>query len=320
MSTASAIVDKALEATVVGSFTRYGCQARRRLEGWSDPESMRGVTALVTGATSGLGFALSMRLATLGASVRFVARNRERARQARDRIVRASLNVDVEYFVADMAELSSVRAVGSWVDATISRLDLLVHNAGAITPTRTLTSDGYETTVASQVIGPFLLTTLVMPELRAATGARVISVSSGGMYSQRFDLDRLEMDGRDYDGVTAYARSKRAQVVATHEWARRVDPKEVAFHCMHPGWVDTPGVRTSLPTFNRLLGPSLRTTDQGIDTILWLATTTTLEPASGGFWFDRHVRGEYRLPATRSRHPLDDQRQLWAWCEARISA
>jgi NAD(P)-dependent dehydrogenase (short-subunit alcohol dehydrogenase family) len=318
MNAIATVVDKTLEATVVGSFTRYGYLARRRCEHWGEPSSMRGETVLVTGATSGLGLAMATRLASLGAAVRFVARDRERARTVRDDIVHASLNVDVEYFIADMSELESVRELGAWVGDTTATLDVLIHNAGAITATRTLTSEGYEVTVASQILGPFILNQLLLPLLRSAGGSRVISVSSGGMYSQRFDIDRLEM-GADYDGVTAYARSKRAQVVMTHEWARRVEPVNVAFHCMHPGWVDTPGVRTSLPTFNRVMGRSLRSPDQGIDTVIWLATDDSLIPASGGFWFDRHRRGEYRVPGTRAQRPLDDQRALWAWCEARVA-
>ena len=319
MSAWSTFVDKALEATVVGSFTRYGYQTRSRLEHWSGPPSMRGTTVLVTGATSGLGLAMATRMAALGAAVRFVARDRDRARRVRDDIVHASLNVDVDYFIADMSEQDEVRALAAWVGDTTAVLDVLIQNAGAITPVHTVTSDGYEATVATQVLGPFLLNQLVSPALQAADRARVISVSSGGMYAQRFDVARLEMDALSYDGVKAYSKSKRAQVVMTHELARRMESTNVSAHSMHPGWVDTPGVRDSLPTFNRVMGRALRTPDQGIDTVLWLATCESLTPASGAFWFDRHRRGEYHVPGTRAKDPLGDQRALWAWCEARTS-
>ena len=108
---------------------------------------------------------------------------------------------------------------------------------------------GIELTVAGQVITPFLLTKLLLPALLAAAPSRVITVSSGGMYAQRLDPATLEMAPSGYRGAVAYARVKRAQVVLSREWARRVDRADVAFHAMHPGWADTPGIAASLPRF-----------------------------------------------------------------------
>ena len=95
-------------------------------------------------------------------------------------------------------------------------------------------------------------------------------VSSGGMYTERFDLDRLEMDPEHYDGVRAYARAKRAQVVLAREWSRRWSACGVASYAMHPGWVDTPGLASGLPSFT-YLGPLLRRPEEGADTAVWLA-------------------------------------------------
>ena len=97
-----------------------------------------------------------------------------------------------------------------------------------------------------------------------------MTVSSGGMYTQPFDLDRLEMTPEAYRGTTAYARAKRAQVVLSHEWARRWGADGVASYASHPGWVDTPGLASGLPTFAKL-GPLLRTPGEGADTVVWLA-------------------------------------------------
>ena len=142
----------------------------------------------------------------------------------------------------------------------------------------------------------------------------MLTVSSGGMYSQRFELDRLDAPPENFDGVAAYARAKRAQVVLNREWASRVDPHEVVFHAMHPGWADTPGVRSSLPGFFRLTRPILRTPLQGIDTLVWLAQAPEVGQTSGRLWLDRRSRSEHKLPWTQSPDPDRDRRQLWDWC------
>lgn len=314
MSVSATVLDDVLEATVVGSFTRIGYDVRRRLYHWGPPSSMRDQTVLITGATSGLGLESATTMARLGASVLFVARDEPRARAARETILAANTSGEVEYVLADMSDLASVRDVAATVRGRSGRLDVLVHNAGAIAPTRTLASDGVEVTVAAQLLGPFLLTRLLLPLLSVAKPGRVVTVSSGGMYAQRFDLQRLINGVEPYDGVATYARVKRALVVSGHEWARRTPREEVVFATMHPGWVDTPGVRTSLPRFHRVLGPLLRSPAQGADTIVWLASDADLVATDGAFWLDRRVRPEYKLPRTRPADAAADQVRLWEWC------
>ena len=121
--------------------------------------------------------------------------------------------------------------------------------------------------------------------------------------------------GDDYKGSQQYARAKRAQVTLNEMWAQRVPGDEVVFHAMHPGWVDTPGLREALPTFRKLVGPLLRSPQQGADTLVWLAADGH-EPvaSSGGFWLDRRLRAIHRLPRTRRSDTADRRRQLWEWC------
>ena len=315
----SLAVDKLLEATVAGSFSRVGYATRSRLEGWIDPPSLAGRRVLITGATSGLGFETAARLASLGAAVTFVARDNERARVAAEALRQRSRNDRIDYLVGDASDLVAMRRVADDVAAR-GPLDVLIHNAGAITPVRALSPQGFEVTVAAQLLGPFLLTTALLPALTSARPGRVLSVSSGGMYSQRFDLATLEMPADGYDGVVAYAKVKRAQVVLTHEWARRVARTDVVFHAMHPGWTDTPGLAASLPRFHAVAKPLLRTPPQGADTLVWLAGDRDALATSGDFWLDRHPRLEHRVPWTRSRDPGRDQVELWDWCVERTSS
>ena len=314
MTALTTIVDVALEATVVGSFSRVGYQVRSALERWSDDDreqALAGHTVLVTGATSGIGLAAAIRYARLGASVRFLARDEAKAEAVRRRISETASSADVAYGLADMGDLETLERFAARFMERNPVLDVLVHNAGALHREYRQAPDGTELTLATHVLGPFLLTGLLLPALRAAAPARVLTMSSGGMYTQRFDPAALEMGRAHYDGKVAYARAKRAQVVLSAEWARRLPADEVCFHSMHPGWVDTPGVQAGLPAFHRVMRPLLRTPDQGADTAVWLAWDGEALRSSGDFWHDRHRRSEHRLPWTRSAAPPST---LWDRC------
>jgi dehydrogenase/reductase SDR family member 12 len=307
------LADTLLEDTVVGSFSRIGLSVRSRLLPEFAPDdraSLTGRGVLITGATSGIGRSAATALAGLGGAVHFLARDAGRAAQAQRQIAADSGNDAVSYGLADLDDLDSVRAFARDFRESHRRLDVLVHNAGTIHQDYRATGAGTELTVAGQVIAPFVLTSLLLPLLRSAAPSRVITVSSGGMYTQRLDLETLQLPPSGYNGVTAYARAKRAQVALSREWARRLAGSGVAFHAMHPGWVDTPGLVTSLPGFHRLTRPILRSAEQGADTVVWLAAADPGLLGSGRFWHDRRPRPEYLLPWTRETDPAAPAR-LW---------
>jgi NAD(P)-dependent dehydrogenase (short-subunit alcohol dehydrogenase family) len=191
-------------------------------------------------------------------------------------------------------------------------LHVLVNNAGVMPPERARTEEGFELTFATNVLGPFLLTASLLPSLRRGAPARVVSVSSGGMYTSRLDADDLQLERRDYDPPRFYAHTKRCEVVLTELWAERLRGEGIAVHAMHPGWADTPGVRSSLPRFHTLMGPLLRDAGQGADTIVWLASAAEPGERPGLFWHDRVPRPTHRLP--RTREAGGDRRRLWDEC------
>ena len=312
------VVDEALEATVVGSFSSIGPALRSRTAGWTPAPSLAGRTVLVTGGTSGLGLATAEGVARLGARVVLTGRSHDRAERAVAAVEHAAPGADVAYLVADIAEFDQVRGLAEELLAGHERLDVLIHNAGALNKEHTVTGSGTESTLAAHVVGPFLLTGLLLPALRAAAPSRVIQVCSGGMYTQAFDLASLEMGPDGYDGTVAYARAKRAQLVLMHEWNRRMGDLGVSFHAMHPGWADTPGIRRGLPGFAHVMGPLLRTPDQGADTAVWLASAPAGAESTGRFWLDRRPRWEHKVPWTRlSTHEFFEAgAALWARCAA----
>jgi dehydrogenase/reductase SDR family member 12 len=314
-----AIADDLLDLAVLPSFTDLGPRIRRRLFGWEDLDRLRmdGRVVLITGASSGIGLAAATQLARMGPGLRLVVRDRAKGERAVGQILERAPGADVRLYLADLSDLGSVRAVVERLLREEERLDVLVNNAGALLTERMISVDGFELTFATMVLGPFVLTNGLAPVLErtaADTGrTRVITVASGGMYLQGLHLDDLQMEREQYRGSVAYARAKRAQVVLTELWARRWRNRGIAVHAMHPGWADTPGVEASLPGFDKIMGPRLRTADEGADTIVWLAASDEAARSTGRFWLDRRPRPTERVPGTGVS--VGEARRLWETCE-----
>jgi dehydrogenase/reductase SDR family member 12 len=309
------LLDTALDLSVLGGYTSVGYRIRSR--GWTPLPRMEGKVVVITGATSGLGLAAADGYARLGATVWLAVRNRERGETARATILEHLGEADVHVGLCDLSRLGSVREFAERFTAEAPHLDVLVNNAGVLTQERERSADGIELTLATNVIGPFLLTQLLIPMLERSAPSRIVNVSSGGMYTQKLRVDDLQSEQEAFDGPTVYARTKRAEVVLTEMWAQRLAATGVTAHAMHPGWADTAGVRSSLPRFYRVTRPLLRSPDEGADTIVWLGAAAEPADSSGGFWHDRRRRPTHLLPGTRETGV--DRQRLWAECVALTS-
>lgn len=289
------MIDTLLDRTVVLGWSRVGFALRRR--GWTDPppDALRGKRALVTGASGGLGLATVEGLARLGATVHLTGRSAERGEEAAARVRAAVPGADLLVSAVDVGDLDDVRRFA----AGLPPLDVLVHNAGVLPKERVETAQGHEQTLAVHVLGPYLLTVLTRP-------GRALFVSSGGMYAQRLPVDDLQFRSGRYGGTAAYARTKRMQVVLAGLLARELAP-DTLVHALHPGWAASPGLTDSLPGFDRLVTPILRTPAQGADTAVWLAAAPDV--GTGRFWQDRAPRPIHYLPWTRE-DPKDQERFL----------
>ncbi len=302
-----------LDAGVVGSFDRVGF-ARHALG--FDPSDLEvdlyGRRCLITGANSGIGYETSLALADLGAEVVMLCRSRERGQAAAERVREATGNRRVEFVQLDVSDLDAVDAVAEQLSK--QPVDVLVHNAGVLPDERLLSEQGHEITFATHVLGPHRLTQRLRGALEASDDARVVWVSSGGMLLRRLNLEDPEWASREYDGVLAYAETKRAQVVLGELWAEQLADTRVSVHSMHPGWADTPAVETSLPRFHQLTRAILRTPAEGADTVVWLAAAPGAAARSGLFFFDRQPARTHWIPGTRESER--DRRELWELCEA----
>jgi retinol dehydrogenase 12 len=275
--------------------------------------TMSGKTCLVTGATSGIGEETALRLATLGATVIIVARDAARGAAAAEEIHRRVPLARVETMTADLSSLAQVRRLAGEVQARCDRLDVLVNNAGVISMRRQLTADGFETTFATNHLGPFLLTNLLRGLLERSAPARVITVSSAAHRQVRTipwdDLPRGAQAGQGQ----AYPLSKLLNILFTLELARRLAGTGVTANCLHPGFVRTAlgrnvtgvlGAVVQLVTSFRP-GPAI-----GAETSVYLASSPEVAGVTGGYFIKCK-------PAEPSALARDSQAaaRLWALSE-----
>jgi dehydrogenase/reductase SDR family protein 12 len=259
-----------------------------------DLPDMAGKTVLITGGSSGLGLAAAQRLSSLGARLMIVGRSESRLEAALTTLTTESAAVS-----ADLSLLSEVNRLADQLIAAEETIDVLVNNVGVLLPEREVTGEGLERTLATNLAGHFALTNRLAPLLVASAPARVVNVSSGGMYAERIRPNDLQFEKGEYRGTIAYARTKRGQVILTEMWAGLLEGTGVVVHSMHPGWARTDGVERSLPTFNRVMKPFLRSPAQGADTIAWLAASREAGRSTGRFWFDRSEAPTHMSSATR---------------------
>ncbi len=307
-------LDAAIDATVLLSYGNTGYRFRRATV-WTDADStvdLSGKVCAITGANSGIGLAAARQLARRGATVYLLVRNLERGAAAQAKICAEAGHARVYLEPIDLNSVAAVRACADRVKAHTSRLDVLINNAGDAFKQRELSVDGVERTFATNVLGAFVLTNALIPIMQDSAPARIINVSSGGMYLSKLDRNNLQYQRKQYDELLAYAQSKRALMMLTEIWAEQLKSSGVTVNGMHPGWVDTPLLQTGLPVFRQTLRSILRTPDEGADTIVWLATAPQVAALTGRFWFDRRERTAHRFFLTRSS--AADYRQLWTEC------
>jgi dehydrogenase/reductase SDR family protein 12 len=288
-------------------FTRLGyASSKTRWSGLT--EDLSDKTILITGATSGIGAVAAQQLGRLGARLILVARNQRKAEQFVAQIA-GDCRFKPEIEIADLSLMRDVQALCERLLSKGRAIHVLINNAGALFNQRTVTSEGLEQSFATLLLSPFVLTERLYPLLKLGAPARVINVSSGGMYTQALRLEDLESEKADYNGSQAYARAKRGLVDLTETWAENWAADGIRVHAMHPGWADTPAVSSSLPKFYETTKAWLRTPEQGADTIVWLAVAREIEAVTGLFWLDRTPHSTAIFPGTRSDRSM--QRELY---------
>ncbi|XP_039986914.1 DHRS-12_like_SDR_c-like domain-containing protein [Xiphias gladius] len=271
--------------------------------------SMAGRSFMITGANSGIGKATAMAIAKRGGTIHMVCRNKDKAEEARADIVKETGNKEVYVHILDLSETKKVWEFAEAFKRKYKALNVLINNAGSIMSQRDMNAEGLEKSFATNVLGVYILTKSLIPLLEKSTDPRVITVSSGGMLVQKLRTGNLQSDRGRYDGTMVYAQHKRQQVVMTEQLAKT--HTNVHFSVMHPGWVDTPAVANAMPDFHRSMKDSLRTPEQGADTVVWLAVSdaATTNP-SGRFYQDRKMVSTHLPLAWTYSSPLEEQKLM----------
>lgn len=317
------LLDTLIEKTVVPSFTSIGSRVRRSLFSWPALESyqLQSKIVVLTGGTSGIGKAGAELYAKLGATLVIVGRNPVKTKDTVEWLKQSSGNQSIHCVIGDLGSRDDVVKIAQELASRFTSVDVLVHNAGALFNTRQRANNGCDLSVELMVATPFLLTGLLLPQLLRAENnsgpARVLTMSSGGMYTEALTVDELQMSDTSYQGAKQYARAKRAQVILNELWAARTNQTDIVFHALHPGWVNTPGITEALPGFSKLLNPLglLRTPREGADTMVWLSADDRAANCSGAFWHDRAIRPIDMSSTTRNSDTAELRKDLWHWCE-----
>lgn len=300
-------INQLLDLTILFSFDHSGF--KRHCPNLFEMDDLSGHHAVVTGASSGIGLAVAKALLQQGVYCHLIGRDLEKLEN--------SFTSDCSFPYAqchslDMGDLNRVYSFA--LDQVKTPIDLLIHNAGDMPSSLTITKDGFEQMFASQVLAPFILTKTLADLGKLRQGCRIIFVSSGGMYLKKLDLSDLLFAKSSYNKYTGYANAKRAQVMLSELFSNKYP--QYLFSTMHPGWVDTPGVDYAMPFFKKLLNKRLRSTEEGADTILWLATNH--DYPNGKFWFDRKQAKTTIFNLKKSSKKEDEL--LWKYCESILAS
>jgi NAD(P)-dependent dehydrogenase (short-subunit alcohol dehydrogenase family) len=252
---------------------------------------MKGKTVLITGANSGIGFVAARELAKMGARVLIVCRDAGRGAQARAEVAQVATGAAPELLLADISSQHAVRAFADDLRQRFPRIDVLINNAGGIFAERGVTADGIERTFATNHLGPFLLTNLVIDLVRAGSGGRIINVAAESPVS-RLDFDNLEGE-KSYGFLSAYFRSKLENVIFSLDSAQRLQDTGVTVNCMSPGPTRTrfgdnmTGLAGLFPRLAKKLFPS---PERGARTLIYLASSLEVEGISGRFVLYKRTR------------------------------
>ena len=267
--------------------------------------------AVITGTTHGIGTVTARELARAGYTVVMLCRNAAAANALAQDIARAIPGSRVEVVHCDLADLSSVRTAARTVAEQFTPIDRLINNAGIASTRRRVSAQGHELTFATNHLGPYLLTRLLLPVM--APAGRIINVASKVHYRGRMDLHNVDDRRARYSSVAAYSRSKLANVMDTHVLARQLAGSGVSVNCLHPGVVAT----HLLPGWLNLIRPLFRrhilSAERGARTTLYLA----LDPQAGrlnGEYLDEHQQVQ---PAAAVAHDRSLQEELLAWSARR---
>ncbi|UJR19630.1 hypothetical protein I4U23_022764 [Adineta vaga] len=297
--------------TGIVKYTRSGFESAAKQFNPKDTDvDLSSKHIMITGANSGIGKITALECAKRSAHVYMVCRDKNRGEEAQKEIVDQTNNHNVELHICDLSKPQDIYAFAQEFVRSKKPLDILCNNAGCMINERQMINNDLEANFATNTLGTYILTTNLVPVLKENPHACVFTTSSGGMYTVRLDPDDFNSTQMNtFNGDLVYAQNKRQQVVMSERLARR--HPSIFFASWHPGWVDTPAVRSAMPSFYAKMQDRLRTPEQGADTLVWLCCLKDLSSrfTSGDFFFDRAVASKH-LPLAWTKSSNDDEERF----------
>lgn len=242
---------------------------------------------LVTGSTSGIGLVTALELAKTKAKVILVGRNKEKTENVINQIKKDSNNDKVEYILADLSKQKDIKKLADEFKAKYDKLDVLVNNAGLLCSKKELTEDNLENTFATNHMGYFLLTNLLLEELKKSSNARVVNVASDAHRMGDTYFDDINFEKKKYSAWKAYGNSKLYNILFTYELAEKLKNTNIKTNCLHPGVIRTNfNFGFNIPVVNSVIKMFLLSPEKGAETQIHLALSPEVENITGKY-FDK---------------------------------
>lgn len=274
---------------------------------------MNGKICIITGANSGVGKVSALEMSKMGATIVMVCRNPKKGEDALAEIKQKSGNDSVDLMICDVSSLASVRKFAAEFKEKYNKLHVLMNNAGGVIPERRVSVDGYELSFATNHLGRFLLTNLLLDMIKDSAPARIVNVASEAHVLTKIDFDDLHYEKREYVTFLAYGQAKLADVLCTYALARRLEGTGVTVNCLHPGEVRTNFGSDSQFVQDGLvaLGDAVLTPEEGAITQIYLATSPEVEKLTGKY-FKSSIKPRR---SSRVSYNEDLQQKVWELSE-----
>ncbi|MFX0005890.1 MAG: SDR family oxidoreductase [Candidatus Hermodarchaeota archaeon] len=271
---------------------------------------MEGKVCIITGANSGIGKETALALAKMNATVVMLCRNKQRGEKAQKEIIEQSKNKNVDLLLCDLSSLKDIKNLISEFKNKYEKLHVLINNAGVMLKNRIISLDGFEMNFAVHVLGPFLLTNLLLDILKKSAPSRIIVVASAAHKRAKIDFEDLQSENKKYRLFSAYGISKLAEILFTYELSRRLEGTKVTANAVHPGVVATNLGRDQSKFSQWFAKKFFKSPEEGAQTSIYLASSSEVEGITGKYFINKEPR-----ESSIESYNEENAERLWKICE-----
>lgn len=271
---------------------------------------MEGKICLITGANSGIGKETTKALAKMNATVIMLCRDKDRGEKARKEIMEQTGNKNVDLLLCDLSSQDSIRKFVSEFKKKYQNLHVLINNAGIMLKKRILSIDGFEMNFAVHLLGPFLLTNLLLDVLKNSAPSRIINVASAAHKRAKIDFEDLQSENKKYSLFRVYGISKLAEILFTYELSRKLEGTGVTANAVHPGVVATNLGRDQSKFSQWFARIFFKNPEEGAQTSIYLASSPEVEGITGKYFVNKQPK-----QSSEESYNLEYAVNLWKICE-----